>query len=483
MKRNVWGLLVGTLLLPFTLAAFTVDHDCVDLVQVPNSFLQKARQDLRVSFGHGPLASQIVIGLQALKDVNPVLYSFSFGREVTPDSLSLWNQIPPGDLGNPDSTTWAERTEKLLTTVGKDRNVVIWAWGSQLSSAPKSEVQKYLRLMHGLEKKFPHVKFVYMTGPLDGSGENGELHKRNEQIRKYCSENDKILFDMADIESYSPNGKVNFVKYNATHDGTFAYKGKRRSWPDEWLARNSDTKLELPNKASYSHPLIANLQARAFWWMMARIAGWSPPEKPMYRGKEKESEEPKTISPVPRAAAPVKETEKISGQTRLYRFDKIQDYRFWSMTGAKGTLIPEKGSGMLTPVGKPGAAMHGGLLCIEELEFRARLEKGGHVCWFINTDWNESMKPAVGIGGVYSEQSCMLIVNGEMTKYKNPVPIDQNEHRFQIWTVGNRLCWSIDRKIVVERELPEKLINHQGSLVLGGWNAVVRINGVYIKSK
>ena len=50
------------------------------------------------------------------------------------------------------------------------------------------------------------MKFVYMTGHLDGYGLTGNLHIRNEQIRAYCAANKKILYDFADIESYNPDG-------------------------------------------------------------------------------------------------------------------------------------------------------------------------------------------------------------------------------------------------------------------------------------
>ena len=50
--------------------------------------------------------------------------------------------------------------------------------------------------MNKLENEYPNVHFVYMTGHLDGSGLNGNLHIRNEQIRNYCKNNNKILFDL-----------------------------------------------------------------------------------------------------------------------------------------------------------------------------------------------------------------------------------------------------------------------------------------------
>ena len=54
-----------------------------------------------------------------------------------------------------------------------------------------------------LELEFPQVTFVYMTGHLDGTGEDGNLHQRNNQIREFCRINNKVLFDCADINRNS----------------------------------------------------------------------------------------------------------------------------------------------------------------------------------------------------------------------------------------------------------------------------------------
>ena len=61
--------------------------------------------------------------------------------------------------------------------------------------------------MNQLETDYPDVKFVYMTGHLVGSGQQGNLNQRNEQIRAYARANNKILYDFADIESFDPDGR------------------------------------------------------------------------------------------------------------------------------------------------------------------------------------------------------------------------------------------------------------------------------------
>jgi len=131
--------------------------------------------------------------------------------------------------------------------------------------------------MEGLENDYPDVKFVYMTGHLDGTGLTGNLHLRNEQIRNFCTNNNKVLYDFAEIESYNPDG-ANFgnkkandaCDYDSNGDGTLD-----SNWAVEW--QNSHTPgIDWYNCSSaHSQPLNANQKAYAAWWLWARLAGWN----------------------------------------------------------------------------------------------------------------------------------------------------------------------------------------------------------------
>ncbi len=81
------------------------------------------------------------------------------------------------DLGSPDRTAWVTATSEFLNDPeNADVNVIIWSWCGQVSSADSTDIEPYLDLMTALEDSFPSVKFVYMTGHLDGTGEEGNLH-------------------------------------------------------------------------------------------------------------------------------------------------------------------------------------------------------------------------------------------------------------------------------------------------------------------
>jgi len=250
-----------------------IDHTCTKLAQVPSEWVNAAKSDLHIAYGHTSHGSQLTEGMSGLVSFKGPTFSWNNGG--TDESLDLHDYAMSGDLGNPDRTSWAARTRTYLAA-NPDVNVIIWSWCGQVSDASEAHISTYLSLMDGLEKDYPGVAFVYMTGHLDGTGLNGNLHLRNEQIRSFCWENGKILYDFADIESYNPDG-VWFGDKNPDDgcyydtDGNGSRDG---NWAVEWQNRHTRGIDWFDCTAAHSQPLNANQKAYAAWWLWARIAGW-----------------------------------------------------------------------------------------------------------------------------------------------------------------------------------------------------------------
>ena len=262
-----------------------IDHNCCDLSRIPADYIIMARDCCRVTYGHTSHGSQIISGMNVLVSLDTLYdwnndnnyYRSGSGSPAPDDELSLWDYIPAGDLGNPDRRTWATRTRIMLSNSDGAyhvyphfRNVVMWSWCGQ-AAAPADSITVYLTLMDSLEREFPEVTFVYMTGHLDGSGVSGTLNQRNEQIRAYCRANNKVLFDFADIESYDPDGDY-FLNLGANDNCD--YSGG--NWAAQWCAEHPGDPLCTTCDCAHSQSLNCNRKARAFWWMMARLAGWVP---------------------------------------------------------------------------------------------------------------------------------------------------------------------------------------------------------------
>ena len=190
---------------------------------------------------------------------------YKFGgpnNEIAPSgTLSFWDGKIEGasDLGNPNRTAWATATRNMLNDSRyQSRNLIIWSWCGQADTT-SSNIDLYLNQMNQLENEFPSVSFVYMTGHLVGTGVDGNLNQRNQQIRDYCRNNNKILFDFADIESWDPNGTF------------YPNETDTCNWCSDWCSSHSCPPC---SSCAHSHCFNCYQKGKAFWYMMAKLAGW-----------------------------------------------------------------------------------------------------------------------------------------------------------------------------------------------------------------
>ncbi|MFO7991384.1 MAG: hypothetical protein R6U61_03700 [Thermoplasmata archaeon] len=258
-----------------------IDHTCTDITAIPESAIADAKSELHIGYGHTSHGSQLTTGMDGLVGfMNGLGYPedlYTYNNGGTDGALDLRDRCFSGasDLGNPDRTSWADATQDYLDN-NPDLNVVIWSWCGQVSSASEEDIETYLTLMNDLETTNPGVDFVYMTGHLDGTGLDGNLHLRNEQIRNYCKENGKILYDFADIETYDPDGTYFGDKipndncdYDSDGDGA-----RDSNWAAEWQNEHTEGEDWYSCSSAHSQPLNANQKAYAAWWLWAALAGW-----------------------------------------------------------------------------------------------------------------------------------------------------------------------------------------------------------------
>jgi len=244
-----------------------INHSRAKLSLIQANDILKAKEQLHIAYGHTSHGSQITTGMQGLINFKGDTYSFNNGGND--GALDLRDRPFSGasDLGNPNRTAWATATRNYLQN-NSEINVIIWSWCGQVSSASEEDINTYLNLMNGLEVDFPNVKFVYMTGHLDGSGEEGNLNKRNEQIRNYCKTNKKILYDFADIESFDPNGLTNYMLMNANDNCDYdsdSNGSRDANWAINWQSSHTEDVDWYSCSSAHSQSLNANRKAYAAW--------------------------------------------------------------------------------------------------------------------------------------------------------------------------------------------------------------------------
>lgn len=265
-------------------AAIIADHSVVNLTrfdQIPEAAINLAKNNLHIAYGHTSHGSQLITGMSALP-------AFKEGLGGT-ESLYDWHDGPlegaldiddyfmSGDLGHLGDLAWATSTRTYLDrSENADVNVVMWSWCGGVSDNTEAGINAYLNEMAALELEYPTVTFVYMTGHADGTGESGNLHIRNQQIRNFCIANNKTLYDFYNIECYNPDGAYfgdKAVNDNCDYDSDS--NGIRdANWALAWQTAHTEDIDWFSCSPAHSQALNGNLKAYGAWWLFCSIAGW-----------------------------------------------------------------------------------------------------------------------------------------------------------------------------------------------------------------
>jgi hypothetical protein len=230
-----------------TTSAIIADADVIaDYAGIPASAIDQAITNFHIYYGHTSHGSQLVTGMEMLQGSSHDWAGIDIEEESS-------------DLGHNGDLTWADTTRNRLDEAGSDINVVIWSWCGGVSDNTAEGIDAYLGEMNSLEGDYPDVTFVYMTGHTDGTGASGTLRQMNARIRDYVEEHKKILYDFESVESYDPDGNY----YVNTSDDC--------GWCTDWCAAHT---CEACSDCAHSHCFNCYQKGKAFWWLLARIAGW-----------------------------------------------------------------------------------------------------------------------------------------------------------------------------------------------------------------
>jgi len=138
-------------------------------------------------------------------------------------------------------------------------NVSMFVWCREMDRYSEKEVDSYLESMEMLEADFPGVIFIYVTGNAQAKGPGAvRRYRNNERIRAFCRDNDRVLFDFADLDAW--------------YDGErhlYTYEGQQV--PRQHPAYGGD-------ECGHATFESCENKARALWWLLARIVEERMPE-------------------------------------------------------------------------------------------------------------------------------------------------------------------------------------------------------------
>ena len=268
-----------------------------DLKSIPLEWIDSAKANLRVAYFHTSHGSQINSGLTPLDAFMGGNGIYLRDEEGGPGVLYFDDHYGP-DLSNREGVFDDETRTFLDDPANQDINVIMWSW-CQIQGHDGDENPGYCSNMDSLIAEYGPggskitsgvrtvpVRFIYMTGHVNGQGEDGRTNEINNYIRNHCIANERILYDFADIESYDPDDNYFLDKF-VTDECYYQVDGGTGNWAVEWaegkvmMDGEDDVAHNEPNGGQYyhcspahTHAVNGNMKAFAFWYLFARLAGW-----------------------------------------------------------------------------------------------------------------------------------------------------------------------------------------------------------------
>jgi len=254
-----------------------IDHTCTDIDQIPEAIIESIKSEYKFEWAATSHGHQVLTGLKLVENENPE-FDVTIGDGEVGSETGGHLPDPNGTFCVMDGVTlpfavcgkcclgigpnayWEGEQayasiEKTLTECYPDINISGWGWCGELTGLTSAQVQVYLDQMSAYELQYPDVTFIYSTGNAETDGDGGHNRfQRNNQIREYCIQNNKVLFDFADLECWS-NDEMNYY----IHDGD--------TIPLQHLAYEGDTH-------HHTNALNCLNKGKAVWYMMAKLQGW-----------------------------------------------------------------------------------------------------------------------------------------------------------------------------------------------------------------
>jgi hypothetical protein len=269
MRRIVFSFLVGLLLVPVWVgqahAQLVADHTVVaQFEQIPDSALQTAAA-IRLMFRHASVGGTVDNALDCLQGTraNPIECTLYPDYKYDRRNWSFQARGNSGWYGKVDDFVAETQNQlsgfdvfsfKFCYLEGLDQ--LAEPCGNPFDPAEVDQAWEYLRSnMETLETTYPGKTFIWWTIPLTQPGQFC-TETLNARIRSYAAANGKILFDIADIES---------------HDIAGAHYTNADGWEVAYAPHCGEAP---PGPACHPNWTGSIMLAKAFWWMMARIAGW-----------------------------------------------------------------------------------------------------------------------------------------------------------------------------------------------------------------
>ena len=230
--------------------------NCVATANYPQSLMSQIGQ-LKWYFAHASVGECMMAGVTNLHFSNPGFYLL-YGKAASssPPPTTPAGVIYDDARGNPNS--YGDYQVKLdlfraavtngwhfpAVDIAMTKFCFIDIWYAQSSNTLATLFNSYLTTLTNLEAAYPQTLFVYATMPLTttgytfGTNDTGAAtlcwrNLFNDTLRTWCSANNRVLFDIADIESHDSSGNPCTFTYNTASASS---SGRAIMWAGSYTA-------------------------------------------------------------------------------------------------------------------------------------------------------------------------------------------------------------------------------------------------------
>ena len=267
-------------------ASLIIDHQSVVLFdQIPDQYLDLARARTSL-YLHASVGGTILAGLNCLAgNRDNLAFCAGISEPQYQFNTSNWTWLAHA-LGGCDG-----KVQDLINAVTANPNYQIYhqkfcyfegmdALGSACCNAQtygtpgyttalNTHWNNFINTMNTLKTQNPTKIFVFWTTPYLTQTSDHCANDWNVRLRNYIQTNGGILFDIADIETYTPQGQITLI--NGLESAFPHYCGEYAHNP---AATSCHPDLPFSPAGEPDGGIIR--LAKAWWVLMAQIAGWNP---------------------------------------------------------------------------------------------------------------------------------------------------------------------------------------------------------------
>ncbi len=272
------------------------------LRNIPEEYIKYAREHFHIAYQHTSHGTHVPYGLNGLqhyKAGDDTLFAVTFNGNPVSGKLDFHDYAmasyhaegeDASDLSR-NETAFIQATRNFLDDPqNADVNIVMWSWCSIAGHDVKNN---YLPGMQTLINEYgpggtkPRAKtnpvtFIFMTGHAEQNNNIGEGKPKNQAdlITSYCNEHHYFCLDYFSIEShdYATDNYYSDCSddsYSETYGGNYNKDFQENHIKGQlWFENMNPQSNTIGYGAHLTQHITANRKAYAFWWILARIAGW-----------------------------------------------------------------------------------------------------------------------------------------------------------------------------------------------------------------